>query len=88
MKTYGRVDIQTHVLDLCTSWSEWSASHPCRFTSVEGASYTNRRLGGPKGRSGRHGEVKILAPTKLEIRALDCPARSQSLYRLHTIPVL
>jgi hypothetical protein len=36
----------------------------------------DRRLGGPQSRSGRHGEVKILAPTGTR------PAHSQSLYRL------
>jgi hypothetical protein len=40
------------------------------------------RLGGPQSRSGRHGEVKILASPGLELRLLRSPARRQSLYRL------
>jgi hypothetical protein len=42
----------------------------------------DRRLGGPQGRSGRHGEEKILDPTGTQLRPLGRPARSQSLYRL------
>jgi hypothetical protein len=41
-----------------------------------------RRFGEPKSRSGRHGEMKILAPPGLELRILRPPALSQSLYRL------
>jgi hypothetical protein len=43
----------------------------------------DRRLGGPQGRSGRHGEVKIIVPTGTRIRSLGRLACSQSLYRLH-----
>jgi hypothetical protein len=42
----------------------------------------DRRLDVSQSRSGRRGEVKILDPTVLEIRALGRPARSQSQYRL------
>jgi hypothetical protein len=42
----------------------------------------DRRSGGPQSRSGRRGEVKILATPGLELRPLRPPARSQSLYRL------
>jgi hypothetical protein len=42
----------------------------------------DRRLGGSQSRSGRCGEEKILHPTGLELRPLDRPARSESLYRL------
>jgi hypothetical protein len=41
-----------------------------------------RRVGGPQSRSGRRGEVKILAPPVLKLRLLRPPARSQRLYRL------
>jgi hypothetical protein len=44
---------------------ECSASRPGRFTPGERTPRypLDRRLGGPQSRSGRHGEVKILAPT-------------------------
>jgi hypothetical protein len=42
----------------------------------------DRRLGGPQSQSGRHGEMKILAPTRAQTPTPGHPARSQSLYRL------
>ena len=57
---------------------EWSAERPGRTLPPGKTRYPlYRRLGGPQGRSGR---VENLAPTG--IRTPDCPARSQSLYRL------
>jgi hypothetical protein len=43
-----------------------------------------RSLGGPQSRSGRHGGMKILDPTRLELRSFGRSARSQSLYRLNS----
>jgi hypothetical protein len=40
------------------------------------------RPGGIQSRSGRKGEVKILAPSGLKLRTFDPPALSQPLYRL------
>jgi hypothetical protein len=77
--------IDPHFLDLGTSWGEGSVLRPGRFTPEKGPRYPlYRRLGGPQSRSGRHGVVKILEPTGLELRHLGRPARSHSLYRLRS----
>ena len=57
---------------------EWSAPRPGRTLPSEKTRYRfYRRLGESQGRSGR---AENLVPTG--IRSGDCPARSQSLYRL------
>jgi hypothetical protein len=51
MKTYGGVDVQTHVFFTSTLvGGEWSASHPGRFTPGERAPSTHL-IGGWVGRS-------------------------------------
>jgi hypothetical protein len=40
------------------------------------------RLCKPQSKSGRYGEVKVFTLPGLELRTLNRPARSQSLYRL------
>jgi hypothetical protein len=45
----------------------------------------DRRLGGPQGRSGGYGEVKILNITRIDLRPLDRPDCCQSLIVLNTI---
>jgi hypothetical protein len=75
-----RESIYGRVLDLGTScrWVVSFTPQPLypRY-SLDG------RLVGTQSRSGRHGEVIILAPPGLELRPLGRPARSQSLYRLN-----
>jgi hypothetical protein len=65
-------EVDPRILDLGTSWSEWSVSCLARFTtrgtSPQGP--LDRRLGGPQSRSGRYGEVKIRDPSGLELRPL------------------
>jgi hypothetical protein len=79
MKVYGGVDVQKDVfLTLALVGGEWLASRPGRFTPGKDPRYPlDRKLGGPQSRTGRHGEVKILATTG----TLGRPARSQSLHR-------
>jgi hypothetical protein len=70
--------------DLGTNWS-WVISFTPRPLYLRGKSPRwplYRRFGGPQSRSGRHGEEKILALPRLELRLLRPPARNQSLYRL------
>jgi hypothetical protein len=77
----GRID---PYFDLGTSW-RWVVSFTPLPLYPRGKRLRYplvRRLGGPQSRSGRHGEVQILAPPRLELRTLGRPARSQSLYRL------
>ena len=57
----------------------WTVSRLCRFTSTKEKRYPlNRKMDGPRGRSGC--VRKILPPPGSE--SPDCPARSESLYRL------
>jgi hypothetical protein len=56
MKTYGGVDVYTHVFFTFTPRPLYSQGKSPWYPF-------NRRLGGPQSWSGRHGEVKILAPT-------------------------
>jgi hypothetical protein len=59
---------------------EGSASRPGRFLLPRKTRYPlYRRLGGHQGRSG---QVRKISPPPTGIRSPDCPARSQSLYRL------
>jgi hypothetical protein len=63
---YGGVEVYIHVsLNSALVRGELSASRTRRFTP-KGKSpryQSERRLGGPKSRHGRHGELKILGPT-------------------------
>jgi hypothetical protein len=66
MKTYGGVDVYIHVfLTSALVGGECSALRPGRFApGGKSPQYPlDRGLGEPQGRPGRHGEVKILAPT-------------------------
>jgi hypothetical protein len=60
----GSECIDPSFLDLCTSWS-WVVSFKIRpiYSQEKSPRYTLNRLGGPRSRSGRRGEMKILAPT-------------------------
>jgi hypothetical protein len=74
-----------HFLDLGTSWS-WVVSFAPLVLYPRGKipQYPlDRRLGGPQSWSGRHGEVKILAPTGTQTPTSGHPACSQSLYQPH-----
>jgi hypothetical protein len=64
MKAYGGADVDTVFLTPALVGGEWSASRRGRFTPWgKSPRYPlNIRLGGPQSRSGRHGEVKNLAP--------------------------
>jgi hypothetical protein len=82
MKTYGGID--PCFLDLGTSWTEWSASRPGRFTPGESVPVT-KWIGGWVGRRAGLDDVeerKFLTLPGLELRPLGLPVRSQSLYRL------
>jgi hypothetical protein len=80
MKTYGGVDVQTHVfLSLALVGGEWSASHPGRFTTG------THSIGGWVGLRAGVDDVekrKFLTLLGLGLRPLGLPASSQSLYRL------
>jgi hypothetical protein len=85
MKTYGGVDVYTHVF--MTSplvGGEWSASRPGLFTPGEGAPGTHW-IGGWMGSRAGLNDVekrKFLTLPRLQLQPLRHPARSQSLYRL------
>jgi hypothetical protein len=89
MKTYGEVDVQTHVfLTSALVGGKWSASRPGRFSPWEIVRGTHG-IGGWMGpRTGLEGmEWRKLSPLPgLELRTLGSPTRNQSLYRL-TYPV-
>jgi hypothetical protein len=80
MKTYGGVDVEIHVfLTSALAGSEWSASHPGRFSPG------TLRIGGWVGpRAGLHDmeKRKFLTLPGLELRLLGLPGSSQSLSRL------
>jgi hypothetical protein len=63
---------------------EWSASRPYRFTPGESATGTHWIGGWVDPRAGLDDveKIKFLTLPGLELRPLDRPARSQSLYRL------
>jgi hypothetical protein len=85
MKAYGGIGcIDPHFLDLGTSWKQWSASRPCRFTSGERAPGTHWIGGwmGPRAGLDDVEKRKLLILPGIELRPLGRPARSQSLYRL------
>jgi hypothetical protein len=80
----GGESIDQHFLDLCTSWSEWSASRPDLFTPGE-RSHGTHWIGGWSGPRTGPGDVekrKFLILLGLELRPFGRLARNQSLYRL------
>jgi hypothetical protein len=85
MKAYRGVDVQIHIfLASALAGSEWSASRPCRFTPGERAAGTHC-IGdwvGPRARLDDVEKRKFLTLQGLELRHLDSPDRSQSLYGL------
>jgi hypothetical protein len=80
-----RVDVYIHIfLTSALVGSEWSISHPCRFTPEERAPGT-RWIGGWVGPTAGLDDVekrKFLTLPGFELRPLGRPAFSQSLYRL------
>jgi hypothetical protein len=85
MKTYGGVDVHTHVfLTSALVGGEWSDSHPGRFTPGERAPGTHWIGGWVNSRTGMDDveKRKLLTLPGLELRPLGRPARNQSLYRL------
>jgi hypothetical protein len=84
MKAYGGVDVYIHIfLTSALDGDEWSASHPGRFTPKEIVPGSHWIGGWVGPRSGLENvERKFLTLSGLELRPLDRPARSQSLYRL------
>jgi hypothetical protein len=86
MKTYGGVDVQTHVLlTLALVGGEWSASRPGRFTPGERAPGSHWIEGWVDPRAGLDNmeKWKLLPPHGLELWPPSCPACSPSLYLLH-----
>jgi hypothetical protein len=65
---------------------EWSASRPCRFTPGKEPPDTHSIRGSVGPRAGLHNleKTKFLTLPGLKLRPLSRPARSQSLYRLHS----
>jgi hypothetical protein len=84
MKAYGNGCIDPHLLDLGTSW-RWVVS----FTPLPlypGVPPGTHLIGGwvdPRASLDNVKKRKFLTLLGLELRSLDCPAHSQSLYRLH-----
>jgi hypothetical protein len=85
MKAYGGVGVQSHIIfTLTLAGGAWSTSRSGRFTPPPG---TYRIGGWVNHRAGLDNveKRKFLTPPGLELRRLGRPARSQSLYRLHSI---
>jgi hypothetical protein len=85
MKTYGEVDVQTHVfLTWALIGGERSASRPDRFIPGERALVIHWIGGWVSLRAGLDDMEKriFLPPPGLELRPLGRAVRSQSLYRL------
>jgi hypothetical protein len=85
MQTYGRVDVEIHILlTSALVGGESSASFPYSFTPKERARGA-RWIGGwvdPSASLDDMEKWKFLTLPGLELQTLCCPARSQSLYRL------
>jgi hypothetical protein len=80
MEAYGGVDVQIH--DFLTSAlvvGEWSASRPGHFTP---GTHWIRGWVSPRAGLDDVEKRKFMTLPGLELRLLDRPARSQSLYRL------
>jgi hypothetical protein len=85
MKTYGGVDVYTHVfLTSALTGGEWSAPRPGRFTPGERATGTHwiGVLVDPRASMDDIEKWKFLTLQGTELRPLGRPARSQSLYQL------
>jgi hypothetical protein len=85
MKVYGGVDMQIHIfLTSVLVGGQWSASRPGHFTPGIRAPGTQWIKGwmGPRAGLGDVEKRQFLTLPGLELPALGCPARSQSLYRL------
>jgi hypothetical protein len=85
MKTHRRVNVQIYIfLTSALAVGEWSASRPGRFTLGERAPGTHWIGGWVDPRAGLDNvkNRKFLILPGLELRPLDRPARSQSLYQL------
>jgi hypothetical protein len=86
MKTYWGVEIQLHAfLPSALDGGEWSASGTGCFTPRERAPGTHWIGGsvGPRAGLDAVSKRKVLSPQpRFEPRPSNCPARSQSLYRL------
>jgi hypothetical protein len=85
MKAYGKVDVYIHIfLTSALAGGEWSASSRGRFNIGERVSGTDWTRGWVGPRAGQDDEEKRKFFTLLgiELRPLDRPASSQSLYRL------
>jgi hypothetical protein len=82
MKAYGGVDLYIHILTSARAGGEWSVSRPGRFTAGERVPGTHW-LGGwvdpRRGLDDVKGK-KILPLPRFELRPLDRPSCSQSLY--------
>jgi hypothetical protein len=79
------VDVQIHIfLASALVGGEWSTSRPGCFTPGERAPVTHWIGGWVDIRAGLHNleKRKFLTLPGLELRPVDRPARSQSLYRL------
>jgi hypothetical protein len=65
MKAHGGVDVQIHIFLTSVLVEVTGQLHaPADFAPGKDPRYPlDRRLSGPESPSGRHGEVKILAPT-------------------------
>jgi hypothetical protein len=86
MKAYGRMNVWVQIfLTLTLVGGEWSASRSCRFTPRERAPDTHwiGRWVGPSAGLDDVEKRTFLTISGLELRPLDRPTRSQSLYRLH-----
>jgi hypothetical protein len=85
MKTYGGVDVETHVfLTIALVGGEWSASRPGRFTTGGGAPDTHW-IGGWVGPRDVLDDVEmrnLFTIPGLKFRLLGRPVRIQSLHRL------
>jgi hypothetical protein len=85
MKAYGGVDVEIHIfLTSALAGGEWSASRPGCFTPWKEPPVPNWIGGwvGPRAGMDDVEKRKFLTLPGLELRPLDRPARSQSLYRL------
>jgi hypothetical protein len=78
------MDVQIHAfLTSEVDEGEWQTSSRSHFTSGKEPWYrypTDTRLGEPKNQSGLCATTTILPPKGLELRPLDRPGRSQSVF--------
>jgi hypothetical protein len=82
MEAYEGVDVYIHIfLTSVLAVGEWSASRPCHFNP--GTLWIGCWVG-PRAGLDEMEERKFLTLSGLELRSLGRPARSQSLYPLHS----